>query len=63
MATWGTHAICAACYEEKNPGRIPARIRGDDTRPCCFCGQKTNAGIYYRATDDDTPYCACREDD
>lgn len=49
MAEW-THCICTTCWVNQNPGREPVRVRDDDAKPCCFCGQKTDAGIYTRCS-------------
>jgi hypothetical protein len=43
-----THNICHACYHREEPGRIPATLKDDEMQTCCFCGNNTRAGIYYR---------------
>ena len=46
-----THAICVDCYRRHEPGRQPMRMRPEYVRSevCCFCGELTGDGIYYRA--------------
>lgn len=43
-----THAICETCYGDFEPGRRPVQVREAKTVECCFCGDKTAAGIFYR---------------
>jgi hypothetical protein len=43
-----THPICIDCYNQEEPGREPTRVKGDWIQVCCFCGQTTKDGIYYR---------------
>jgi len=45
-----THPICSDCYRVEEPGRQPAQIRPEyaTAERCCFCGETTNEGIYYR---------------
>lgn len=43
-----THAICTVCWSSREPGRLPATVKGATPEPCCFCGQMTDAGIYVR---------------
>lgn len=44
-----THAICRACYELHEPGRIPIAVEAPEVEYCCFCDALTCEGIYYRA--------------
>lgn len=48
MNDW-THNICARCWRRNNlnkPFQIKMEHRTIET--CCFCGQRTKAGIYMR---------------
>lgn len=46
--TW-TQAICAACWEVREPGRVPVRVRGQAyAERCCDCGKATPDGIFMR---------------
>ena len=47
MSRW-THAICAVCYQEQEPGRTPTTLIEAGPETCCFCGRTTQEGIYYR---------------
>jgi hypothetical protein len=49
------HAICAACWDAQNPGRVPFRLNEPELEQCCFCGAPTSAGIYTRGPRQ--PYC------
>ena len=42
--------ICASCFLERNPGRIPTRMvpRPKDVEICVDCGTGTRSGIYIR---------------
>ena len=50
MSAW-THAACDECYSVWEEGAEPVRIVKEDRveEECCFCGDKTKSGIYYRA--------------
>lgn len=43
-----THAICWPCYSAREPDSIPVRLKSPVTEICCFCGDETDDGIYYR---------------
>ena len=50
MSKWN-HRICNLCWEEyvrqhEEPGRQAVRLL--DTGYCCFCGHKTDSGIFIR---------------
>jgi len=49
MSKW-THSICAVCWAEKNPQRVPVRATSSFviTDTCCVCGMKHESGIYFR---------------
>jgi len=47
MADW-THAICRRCWKRREPERMPMCIVNPEEETCCFCGKKTNDGIYVR---------------
>lgn len=55
MAEW-THSICGPCWDQREPGRAPLRLKEPDTEICCFCGTATTSGIYVRQ-DPDTLNC------
>jgi len=44
-----THPICGDCYSLAEPGRFPTRVAEAEPEDCCFCGDPTESGIYYRA--------------
>jgi hypothetical protein len=48
MSKW-THAICDGCWGKRNPGRLATVLINKNVEICCFCGEKTTAGIYVRA--------------
>ena len=56
MSGW-THSICDECWEQWHPEKNPVRIKGAELETCCFCGMKTDGGVYIRADPKDTPYC------
>jgi hypothetical protein len=48
-----THAICESCYAIEEPGRQPikltmAQLIDATIDVCCFCGNGTQEGIFYR---------------
>lgn len=43
-----THPICRDCYEDEAPGREPYRMVEPELKVCCWCGQDTREGIFYR---------------
>lgn len=57
-----THAICAGCWDARNPGREPIRLRKPPQEPCCFCGFVSDDGIYVRADPETVPLCRGHED-
>jgi len=60
--TW-THIICTACWDKRQPGREPVRVRGAREEPCCFCGRVTAAGIYVCEDPRDLPCTHPDEDE
>ena len=44
-----THPICRKDYAVMEPGREPTRVKDMPIELCCWCGDKTVDGIYYRA--------------
>lgn len=50
LSPWN-HAICPSCYRRREPYRDPIRLRPEFVvrEVCCFCGEFTEDGIYYRA--------------
>lgn len=47
VSSW-THAICDACWDQRNPYRDPYRIKEATEVMCCFCGNQTKSGIWIR---------------
>lgn len=43
-----THSICSSCYKEHEGDRVPTAVKDTRTEVCCFCGEMTAEGIYYR---------------
>lgn len=50
MANQWRHSICDACWEKKNPSRVPHKLVTAVLEPenCCFCGEMHESGIYLR---------------
>lgn len=42
------HDMCWACWGLFKPGQQPVRVEGGKMRKCCFCGAKSNSGIFVR---------------
>lgn len=60
MSKWSAHAMCAKCWNGKNPHK-PAPVIGENDRSvCCWCGAETYHGIYVRALK--PPHCSCAPD-
>lgn len=57
MSGW-TQPICGRCYAQKEPRRQPLRMKAEyaKTERCCFCGEETREGIYYRVKPGTCPY-------
>lgn len=54
MSRW-THAICVPCWNDRRPEKA---VNEDDYtdgshEDCCFCGEPTRSGIYYRHNPDE----------
>ena len=46
--TW-TQPICSPCWEARNPGREPIRLKNLlEQETCCWCGNPTQDGIFVR---------------
>lgn len=43
-----TQPCCEPCWEQRNPGRAPTRLREPKDENCVFCGLSTESGIYVR---------------
>ena len=65
MSNRQTHDICDKCWELHNPGRKPFRTKPEwiEQSPCCFCGVKTESGIFVREDTDLLPQCPGHADD
>ena len=61
MSRW-THPMCIDCWNKKHPGRrahaLIESMREEER--CCFCGNATRDGIYYR--EDPAVLDLCRGD-
>lgn len=56
MSRWN-HVVCEHCYFLLRPGREPTRARNQPSQPCCYCGDCTSDGIYYRAEPTEPQFC------
>jgi hypothetical protein len=56
VSQFATHLACYACYAEREPDRDPVRLGDQPEAVCCFCGQMTEDGVWYRA---DSKDCVC----
>jgi hypothetical protein len=59
-----THGICGDCWNERNLGVEPVRIKPEFAvqERCCYCGKETTSGIYIRADPRTLPYPTKEED-
>lgn len=48
--------MCEGCFSERNPGRVPIRLRIPERETCCYCEQETTSGIYVRVAPDTIPH-------
>lgn len=60
-----THVICEEDFRyrrgrEAQPVRLKEEYRS--TEPCCFCGEPTRDGIYYRFDGTQLPQCRGHDD-
>lgn len=46
-----THRMCDRCWDAMRRAERgePIRLWRDTLRPCCYCGEPTDSGIYVRA--------------
>lgn len=51
-----TQPICRTCWEQRNVGRDPIRVREPPGEKCCYCGAETFEGIYVRVDPRQVPY-------
>ena len=55
MSSRWRHALCAECWDAREPNRVAVRVRldaGSEAGPlevCCACQRVTVSGIYIRA--------------
>jgi hypothetical protein len=57
-----THNICKDCWEERNPGTKPVRLKERHGETCCFCGRKNKDGIFVMEKDrSKVTFCKCKE--
>ncbi len=47
-----THPICRRDYAVMEPNREPVKVKGWELEICCWCGDTTVSGIFYRADPD-----------
>jgi hypothetical protein len=45
---WMNVQVCAGCWIEANPSRVPVRVKDANTEACAACGLPTSSGIYVR---------------
>lgn len=43
-----TQPCCVHCWDLRNPGRVPVRLRRARSETCVYCSQLTKDGIYIR---------------
>lgn len=48
MSVW-IHTMCAACWKERHPDRVPIKPEEPRKEPCCGCGFDQRDGIVVRA--------------
>lgn len=60
-----THSICDECWKVRSPGRQPFRVKPEwvEEEPCCFCGAKTESGIFVLEYADALSHCPGHADD
>lgn len=51
-----TQPSCGTCWDERNPGRAPVRLREPDEETCVYCGKRHRSGIYVRIDPNAAPY-------
>lgn len=56
MSVW-THLLCQSCWEKREPGRTPIRVKDDPGGRCCGCGVQTTVATYVR---EDPQLMRCR---
>jgi hypothetical protein len=58
-----TQPVCGDCYAAKEPDRVPVALKVEfrEHETCCFCGQPTDAGIYYRIDPRTVPHPKAEE--
>jgi len=44
-----THPICKFDFIRLEPGKVATMVYGAGIEICCWCGNETSSGIYYRA--------------
>lgn len=49
------HAICDKCWQKREPGKEPIRLKDADPVDCCFCNKRTHSRIFVRADSADMP--------
>lgn len=52
-----THNVCDDCWPKQQPDREAYRIKDREVEICCYCGTKTESGIYYRDYADPGMHC------
>lgn len=57
-----TQPCCASCFEQRNPGRMPAGPPESDPEVCCHCGMETRHGIYVRVDPETVPHPTAERD-
>lgn len=49
--------MCEPCWRARSDQPQPYRLKNRELEVCCFCGQTTRSGIYWRAAPTDPPHC------
>ena len=59
-----TQPCCTACWEQRNPGRAPARIAEAirELERCVYCERGTRGGIYVRIDPAEAPHPTMEKD-
>lgn len=56
VSKW-SHAICLPCWVVREGDRNPVHLTDPTVVDCCFCGNRTGAGIYVRHDPQETLHC------
>jgi hypothetical protein len=51
-----TQPCCEECWVERNPDRLPTRLRLPQIEVCVYCGRENWSGIYVRVDPATVPH-------